>query len=305
MNEMPSVSVAVVTWNAERFIKDCLDSVFAQNIPGLEIIVADNGSSDATIDILKTYAGRILLICNDRNQGFCAANNQALLKAAGRYVLTLNSDIILDKDYIAGLVRCLEENPRVGMVQGKILRMDKKTIDCLGLRIGWGTRFHNIAEGKPDSGAYAPEREIFGPCAAAALYRRELLNDIRWGDEFFDNRFFFLAEDFDLAWRARHKGWTALYTSRTQCYHYRDSSAHKSSFRQYLSFRNRYFLIIKNARFKPRLAPEVVSSVLFYDIPRFILLFFTNPYTIKAVREILAHFPELWAKRKKGLLCKR
>jgi Predicted glycosyltransferases len=185
------ISVVIVTWNAERFIKACLDSVFAQDLPLLEVIVVDNGSSDKTVTILKEYAQRICLIRNDRNQGFCAANNQALIKAAGRYVLTLNSDMVLEKNYAGELVRCLERNPRVGMVQGKMLRLDKKTIDCLGLRIGWGVRFHNIGEGKPDSRTVGPEREIFGPCAAAALYRRELLNDIRWRDEFLITGFSF------------------------------------------------------------------------------------------------------------------
>jgi len=138
--------------------------------------------------------------------------------------------------------------------------------------------------GKDDGMAFDSVQEIFGPCAAAALYRRQVFDDIRNAEGVFDNRFFFLVEDFDVAWRAKRKGWKAYYVPQAVCLHYRSSSGHKSKFKQYLSFRNRYFLILKNARFK-----ELVYFIPFfiiYDIPRILYLLCVNPYTLKGIREV-------------------
>ncbi|MFH2136958.1 MAG: glycosyltransferase family 2 protein [Candidatus Omnitrophota bacterium] len=290
------VSVIIVTWNAEKFIKDCLESVFSQSVRGIEIIVVDNGSSDGTLRILKGYLPRLQLIENKENKGFCEANNQGFNKAAGHYIMTLNSDIALDKDYIKHLIDSLRLRKEVGMVQGKFLRMDKTTIDSLGLSLSPAIRLYNIAEGRPDGPQFKKEKEIFGPCAAAALYKRELVEDVSYAGEFFDNNFFYLVEDFDVAWRARRKGWKAMYVPQAICYHYRSSAAHPSVFKQYLSFRNRYFLLIKNAGIKTLLMG--IPYFLVYDLPRVLFLLFKNPYTIKALAEIKGLWPELLKRRR-------
>jgi GT2 family glycosyltransferase len=170
---MEKISVIIITWNAERFIAQCLDSVFKQGIENLEVFIVDNASSDKTIEIANKFSKQLCLIENRENKGFCFANNQAMAKATGNYILTLNSDVVLEGNYISELLNCLKLYPAVGMVQGKFLRMDKQTIDCLGLHLGLFFRLYNIAEGKKDSAKFNQGFEIFGPCAAAALYRRE------------------------------------------------------------------------------------------------------------------------------------
>ncbi|MBU4304905.1 MAG: glycosyltransferase family 2 protein [Candidatus Omnitrophica bacterium] len=296
MDKMAQISVVIVTWNAKRFAADCLESVFSQTAEGLEVIVVDNGSTDGTPELLKAYSSRIRLIENRENKGFCYANNQAIKIAKGRYALTLNSDMVLDKNYIFYLKEYLCENPKVGMVQGKFLRMDKSTIDGLGLRLSPLLRLFNIAEGKKDSPKFNNSFEIFGPCAAAAMYRKELMDDIKVGDEFFDDRFFFLVEDFDVAWRARKKGWKAMYVPGAVCYHYRQSSEHHSAFKQYLSFRNRYFMLIKNE--SPAAFILALPFLLCYDLPRFVFLLIKNPYLPKAISEIYSYLPELLQRRR-------
>ncbi|MCG2712676.1 MAG: glycosyltransferase family 2 protein [Candidatus Omnitrophica bacterium] len=281
---MDKISVVIVTWNAEAFIRRCLDCVFSQGIDDMEVFVVDNGSVDKTVKIVKEFAPRINLIENSENKGFCFANNQALAKARGDFILTLNSDIALENNYVSELLDFLKINPKAGMVQGKFLRMDKVTIDGLGLHLSPLFRLGNIAEGKADTLKFNKSFEIFGPCAAAALYRKELITDITFEDEVFDERFFFLVEDFDLAWRARNAGWIAMYVPKAVCYHYRGSSGHKSFFRQYLSLRNRYFLLIKNLSLKS--IGQLVLAVLFYDIPRLVFICFTNRMALKLFSEI-------------------
>ncbi|MCP4649209.1 MAG: glycosyltransferase family 2 protein [PVC group bacterium] len=290
------ISVVIVTWNAQKFIRECLDSVFNQSVQDMEVIVVDNGSTDDTLNILNEFQSKILLIKNSENKGFCFANNQALRRVIGRYVLTLNSDIVLDNDYITCLKNHLVERKDVGMAQGKFLRMDRRTIDGLGLKLSWAKRLFNIAEGQIDRGQYDKQREIFGPCAAAALYKRELVQAVQHEGDFFDNSFFFLVEDFDVAWRAQKLGWKALYEPQAVCYHYRSSSDHVSLFKQYLSFRNRYFLLIKNADLKTFLIG--IPYVFIYDFPRLLFLLFRNPYTVQALREIKELMPDLLKKRR-------
>jgi GT2 family glycosyltransferase len=297
---MDKISVVIVTWNAEKFIRQCLVSVFAQGYTDLEIFVVDNGSLDKTVEIVKEFGSRVILIKNNENMGFCYANNQALINAGGDFIFTLNSDIVLENNYISELMDFLKTKPEVGMVQGKFLRMDKVTIDGLGLRMGMFFRLFNIAEGKMNAPKFSKPFEIFGPCAAAAIYRKKLIADITYEDEVFDQRFFFLVEDFDLAWRARNHGWKAMYVPQAVCYHYRDSSNHKSRFRQYLSLRNRYYLLIKNINLDLKSIIQIIFAVLFYDLPRLISLILFNRAALKAFIEVKEYWPQLLKKRYKG-----
>ncbi|MFH1460414.1 MAG: glycosyltransferase family 2 protein [Candidatus Omnitrophota bacterium] len=297
---MIEISIVIVTYSAEKFIKNCLDSVFAQDLNNFEVIIIDNNSGDNTINILKKYLSKIILIENKKNEGFCFATNQGILLAKGKYIFTLNSDVYLSKDYVLNLKNFLERNLEAGMAGGKLLRMDKITIDTIGLKLGVFYRFLNIAESEKDTGKYKVPLEIMGPCAAAALYKRELLESIRYKDEFFDNQFFFLADDFDIAWRAQRIGCKGFYVPNAVCWHYRDSSGHKSQFKQYLSFRNRYYLLIKNAGFKTVFL--FALGFLFYDFPRLVFLLITNTkYTAKAIAEIFMNMPEILSKRVKKI----
>ncbi len=274
----------IAAWNAERFLRECI-AVALEQPEIMEVIVVDNASSDETSAIAESFKDRVLILRNEKNRGFCSASNQGIKIARGEYILLLNSDVVLRKDYVRELLKCLKRNPRVGMVQGKYLRMDGKTIDSLGLKLSAGKRLYNVADGKKDSPRYNSEREIFGPCAAAAVYRRKVMNDIVCKEEYFDPDFFFLVEDFDIAWRARRWGWKARYVPQAVCLHYRDSSGHDSGYKQFLSFRNRYFLLIKNMTLFS--AFLFIPFFLFYDVPRFGYLFITNPFVRKNLRSII------------------
>jgi GT2 family glycosyltransferase len=119
------------------------------------------------------------------------------------------------------------------------------------------------------------------------------------GDEVFDQRFFFLVEDFDLAWRARNRGWKARYAPGAVCYHYRDSSGHKSDFRQYLSLRNRYYLLIKNINLNLNSIIRLILGLFFYDLPRLIFILCFNRAALKAFKQVEEYYPQLLKKRYK------
>src|ERR1700676_3110327 len=222
-------SVTIVTYNSGRFIKRCLESVLAQRYANKEIIVIDNASSDGTLDILEQFEDRCQIIYNDENIGFAAAQNQAIQASTGEWVLTLNPDVLLLPNFIQALVDTGQSDPKVGTVCGKLLAIlasfdlpDKPLVDSTGIYFTPMMRHLDRGSQEVDNGHYLNYEYVFGATAAAALYRRSMIDDISIEGEFFDSDFFVYREDADVAWRAQLLGWRCLYTPRACGYHVRN-----------------------------------------------------------------------------------
>jgi len=214
---------------------------------------------------------------NRKNLGACRARNQGIEASCGEWILTLDCDVILERDFLSKAVKAIRNlPPKVGIVQPKILNSDRKTIYSCGIYLSWLRRFYDIGKGKRDSGQFDKSEYIFGACTACALYNRRMLQDIKENTGYFDERFFFLVEDVDLAWRAQRRSWKAIFCPETDCYHFGNSSGFDKKLRQYLCFRNRYYSIIKNEGIKAY--SRRFFLLLFYDLPRTMLLLLTNPY---------------------------
>jgi len=223
------VSVTLVTYNSGRFIKRCLESVLAQKYPNLEIVIVDNASTDGTIDILEQFEDRCRITYNDKNIGFAAAQNQAIGISRGDWVLTLNPDVLLLPGFIQGLVDAGHSHPKVGTVCGKLLAIqatfdlhETPLIDSTGIYFTPMLRHLDRGSQEIDTGHYTNYEYVFGATAAAALYRREMVDDIAVDGEFFDHDFFVYREDADVAWRAQLLGWRCLYTPHSRGYHVRN-----------------------------------------------------------------------------------
>jgi len=272
---MPEVSVVIITLNSEKFIKSCLDSVRVQDYRNFEIIVVDNNSEDKTKDLIQENYQEVIMIQNKENLGACQARNQGIEFARGQWILTLDCDVILEKDFLSKTVSLIKESQNsLGMFQPKIFNMDRKTIYSCGIYLSWLKKFYDIGKGRLDNGQFNTPKYIFGACSAAALYNRQMLQELKEDTGYFDERFFFLAEDVDLALRAQRRGWKAQYNPRAVCYHYGDSSGTPKKLRQYFCWRNRKLLLKKCQlnRFK------LVIIYLCYDLPRLASLFLNNLY---------------------------
>src|ERR1700676_20797 len=222
------VSITIVTYNSGRFIKRCLESVLAQKYPYREILVIDNNSTDGTTDILEQFEDRCTVVYNEENIGFAAAQNQAITLSNGEWVLTLNPDVLLLPNFIQALADAGQMDPKIGTVCGKLLAIrasfdlpDKPLVDSTGIYFTPMLRHLDRGSQEVDNGHYLKHEYVFGATAAAALYRRRMIDDISIGDEFFDPDFFVYREDADVAWRAQLMGWSCIYTPHARGYHVR------------------------------------------------------------------------------------
>jgi GT2 family glycosyltransferase len=223
------VSVTIVTYNSGRFIKRCLESVLAQKYPAKEIIVIDNASNDGTVDILEQFEDRCQIVYNDENIGFAAAQNQAIALGSGDWVLTLNPDVLLLPNFIQALVDAGQLDKKIGTVCGKLLAIlatfdlpDKPLVDSTGIYFTPMLRHLDRGSQEVDNGHYLHHEYVFGATAAAALYRRSMIEDVAIQGEFFDEEFFVYREDADVAWRAQLLGWRCMYTPHARGYHVRN-----------------------------------------------------------------------------------
>jgi GT2 family glycosyltransferase len=228
MSRSDFVSVTIITYNSGRFIKRCLESVLDQDYPLKEIIVIDNNSSDGTADILEPFEDRCRIVYNEENIGFAAAQNQAIALSGAEWVLTLNPDVLLLKGFIEALVNAGNLDPKVGTVCGKLLTMTstydfEPKVDSTGIYFTPNLRHLDRGSLEVDNGHFRDYEYVFGATAAAALYRREMIEDIAVSGEFFDADFFVYREDADVAWRAQLMGWKCLYAPYAKGYHVRNA----------------------------------------------------------------------------------
>jgi len=288
----------VVTWNSARDIVTCLESLVSQTRPPAEIVVVDNASADDTAGLVAGRFPQVVLERRPTNEGFARGNNIGIALTRADWVLTLNPDARLNPDYLECLLAFAATRPRAGMLGGKLLRDEaggRRIIDSTGIEIFRSRRVRDRDSGELDSGGRDQAEPVFGVCAAAALYRREMLLDILIDNEIFVESFFCYYEDADLAWRARRRGWEAWYVSQAIGWHRRGGSPVASAFSRRLTHRNRLWLIARNEPFR-RLFPDF-NAVLLHEF-LMLLRLLAHPALIGAVLESARGLPAAIRARK-------
>lgn len=241
---MPLASVIIATWNGRQHLAQCLPALRAQTYSEFEIIVVDNGSVDDTVVWLQQNFPAVQLLVNDHNRGFAAANNQGAAAARGDYIVLLNNDTRPEPTWLAELVQTVEIHPRIGMVASLMLFADRpQMVNSTGICVDqMGITWDRLG-GHPLKAVEPHLYEIFGPCAGAALYRRALWQEVGG----FDEDFFAYLEDVDLAWRARARGWRAVFNPRARVYHAHSATGQQgSAFKTHWLARNKIYCLLKN-----------------------------------------------------------
>lgn len=232
-----------MNWNRCELLRLCLDSLLRQTRQPREVIVVDNGSSDGSREMIRLAFSHCIVIQNENNRGFCEANNQGIALAQGDLVALLNNDAEADPGWLAALAGVFDHRPDVGMAASKILvHSDPARIDKVGHLIFLDGQNRGRGTGQLDRGQFDHVEEVIWPDGCAAMYRRDMLNQIGG----FDEDFFAYADDAELGLRARIAGWNCLYSPEARVFHHRGTTLGLQSTRRLqLIERNRILLATK------------------------------------------------------------
>jgi GT2 family glycosyltransferase len=240
----PLISVVIVNWNGKHLLTECLDSLRAQDVEDVEVVLVDNGSDDGSASFVRERFPAVKVLSLPENRGFAGGNNAGIGAAAGKYIALLNNDTKADPAWLASLLREAEAAPPdVGMWAGKILSYDNPgIIDNVGLLLYPDGLGRGKGRLEKDRGQYDLPGEALFPSGCAGLYRKEMLDEIG----LFDEEFFAYADDVDIGLRARLAGWKCVYVPSARVYHkYSSSSSAYSPFKAFLVERNRIWVLLK------------------------------------------------------------
>jgi GT2 family glycosyltransferase len=248
---LPRVSIIIVSWNAKSVVQQCLPSVMATDYPDLEIIFADNASTDGSAAWVAREYPSVKIVRHPENWLFARGNNAALPHATGDLVLLLNNDVEVPPGWLRPLVDTMTDAPDVAAVQPKLLQYDNRGrfeyaggaggyLDRLGYPF---TRGRIINTMEADHGQYDDARDVFWATGAALLLRRSALDEVGLLDE----RFEMHMEEIDLCWRLQRHGYRVRVEPTSTVYHIGGASLPQSSPRKtYYNFRNSLLMLYKN-----------------------------------------------------------
>lgn len=242
----PFATVVIVAYNSGAYLQACVDALAAQTLREFEAIIVDNASEDGSIDTLRLPDERFRVLRAGANLGFAAGNNLAFAMAKSPWIATLNPDAMPAPGWLAALKRASEHYPHAVMFGStQIDAADPMRLDGCGDALSFlGLSWRGLHGRSID--LLPPVGETFAPCAAAALYRRDALEQVGG----FDERFFCYCEDVDLAFRLRLLGGVCIQTPDAVVRHVGSAiSGRDSYFTLFHSARNRVWLMAKNLPF--------------------------------------------------------
>ncbi len=212
----PLVSVVIPNWNGAHHLPTCLDSLRRQIYPHVEVIVADNGSTDESLALLARDYPEVRVLALGENLGFTGACNAGMQAAQGEFVALLNNDTEVDPHWLEEIIAAFERHPQAGLVASKMLLFDQRdTFHTAGDFYRVDGTPGNRGVWQKDVGQYDQEEYVFNACGGSAAYRQAMLEQVG----LLDQDFFFSCEDLDLAWRAQLVGWRCVYTPHAVVYH--------------------------------------------------------------------------------------
>lgn len=257
------VSIIVLNWNGKAYLEKCLASLEKQTYSAIEIILVDNASADDSVKFVKERFPKVKIIVNNENLGFAAGNNIGIRAAQGEYIMVLNNDTEVDSKCVEELVKVMKSSNKIGACATKILSyFNRGIIDVAGLIIYPDGSARGRGRLETAKNNFNRQEEIFFGSDCAALYRREMLNEIG----LYDEDFFAHHDETDLGMRAHWKGWQCIYVPTAIVYHmYSASHGAYSPLKAFLVERNRMYVAIKNFP----LSLLLISP--FFTIKRFLL----------------------------------
>lgn len=241
----PLVSIIIVNWNGGEVLKNCLISLSKLKFPNWELIVVDNGSNDGSEKLISNYFSKFKFIKNKTNLGFAPANNQGYKLAQGKYILLLNNDTKVTTNFLDVLVEKMEKDPTLGVVQPKILIMDKPDyLDNVGSFFTKTGFLQHVGYMEKDGKRFDKEKIIFSAKGACMLIRKSIVEKAGLFDESFMSYF----EETDFCFRVYLMGYKILFVPKSHIFHKVGFSSKRQNqiMVNYHAIKNRMASLIKN-----------------------------------------------------------
>ncbi len=248
----PKIAIVILNWNGANLLQQFLPSVIQFSKGGsTEIIVADNGSTDESIPILRNKFPDVTIIDLHQNFGFARGYNETLKQIEADYFVILNSDVEVTAGWLESPIRLMEADKKIAAVQPKILSYNQKThfeyagaaggfIDRFGYPFCRGRIFDEVEK---DSGQYDEIADIFWATGACMFVRSDLFREVGG----FDADFWAHMEEIDLCWRLKNRGYRIVFTPESIVYHVGGGTlSYDNPQKLYLNFRNNLWLLYKN-----------------------------------------------------------
>ena len=257
-------AVVILNWNGEKFLKQFLPVLlkFTTN-PETEIIVADNASTDLSVEILKNEFPTVRTIVLDKNYGFAGGYNKALAQVEADYYVLLNSDVEVTLNWLEPMINYMVEHEDVAACQPKILSYYNRThFEYAGAAGGFIDRFgfpfcrgRVLGLAEEDLGQYNTVTDIFWATGACLVIRSAIFRKVGG----FDDDFFAHMEEIDLCWRLKSRGFRIVCIPQSSVYHVGGGTLNaESPYKTYLNFRNNLLLLYKN------LPAKLLKKTLFW-----------------------------------------
>lgn len=299
---MLKLAIVILNWNTREYLEKFLSPVIQNSrMEGVKIYVADNGSSDDSVDYLEAnYKDQIALIKFDRNYGFAGGYNRALEKIRAEYYLLLNSDVEPSPGWLKPLIELMDSDHLIAACVPKILSYENRVffeyagaaggfIDKYGYPFCRGRLFDTLEN---DYGQYDKATEIFW-ASGACLMVRGALYKLAGG---LDNYFFLHMEEIDLCWRLKNRGYKIMYQPGSTIYHMGGGTLPQGNPKKvFLNYRNNLFLLYKNLPAKGCFK-IILTRMLLDDISSLRYLFKGSFRSFFSVKK--AHFSFLWNMRR-------
>lgn len=305
---MKQVTVLILNWNGKKWMEQFLPSVLSSTYPSLEIVVADNGSTDDSLAYLAANYPSVRTIEFEENYGFTEGNNRAVKLIDSPYIILLNNDVEVESGWIEPLVAIMEARPEVAAVQPRIrAQLDKSSFEYAGAAGGYIDRFaYPFCRGRifetleQDEGQYESAVEIFWATGACCMIRKSVIEEIG----LFEPAFFAHMEEIDFCWRAQNAGYSVMCEPASIVYHVGGGSLPQGNPRKtFLNVRNSLAMMYKNLPVR-NLFPRIFTRLVLDGVWGIRALFSWDWGTIWAI--IRAHFAfygkiGLWQQRRNEL----
>jgi len=293
----PKVAVVIVNWNGERFLDRCLSALLVQTVTPHEIILVDNGSSDASLEIVRRYPS-VHVLEQNKNLGFARGNNVAIEAAAAEseWIALVNPDAFPDLHWLEALLSAARDHPDFDVFGCKLVKdADFAILDGEGDAYHMSGLVWRRGHGMPLASFSQQVCEVFSPCAAAALYRRSALLEVGG----FDEDFFCYVEDVDLGFRLRLAGHKALYVPDAVVQHVGSATTggQHSDFSVYHGHRNLVWTFVKDMPgilfwlLLPLHAAMNLATIFWFTLKG------RGGVILRAKRDALLGLPKMWRKR--------